>query len=105
MIDNETIDKAAELLLAAAPGSTVILFGSYARGDATEASDLDFMVVEPTVSAPIAEAVRLRRALRSLPAAVDLVVLSRDRSEYWRDTPKTLPYRALKEGRPYEQVA
>ena len=37
MVDEKTIDKAVQILLQAAPaGSEVILFGSYARGDATE---------------------------------------------------------------------
>jgi hypothetical protein len=34
-----------------------------------------------------------------------VVVLSRQRFEYWKDTPNTLSYRAVKEGKVYEQVA
>jgi len=38
----------------------VILFGSYARGDATEDSDVDFLVVEKDVPSNVTEVVRLR---------------------------------------------
>jgi predicted nucleotidyltransferase len=46
-----------------APGATIILFGSRARGDAREGSDLDFMVVEPEVKARREEMERLRLAV------------------------------------------
>ena len=66
---------------------------------------MDFIVVEPQVTNWAGEMVRLHDALLNLPLAVDVVVYSRDRFDYWRDTPNTLPYVALKEGRVYEQVA
>jgi len=50
MIDEATINKAVELLQQAAPDATIILFGSGARGEAKEDSDLDFLVVEPSVA-------------------------------------------------------
>jgi predicted nucleotidyltransferase len=105
VIDRQTIDQAAKLLLAAAPGSTVILFGSQARGDARPDSDVDFVVVEPQVTDWAEETVRLLDVLRALPVPADVIVFSRERFEYWKETPNTLPYVALKEGKPYEQVA
>ena len=105
MIDEQTIRRAAESLLRAAPGSKVILFGSHARGQAGAHSDLDFLVVEPEVSDWLGEMVRLREALRPLRVPVDVLVVSRSKFEYWRDTPNTVYYRAAKEGRVYEQVA
>lgn len=44
-----------ERLVAAANPSKVILFGSYARGDATEDSDLDLMVIEREASNKLRE--------------------------------------------------
>ena len=106
MIDQATIDKAAGMLLAAAPrGSKVILFGSHARGNADEDSDLDFLVVEPEVKGIYQEMVRLRRALRGLLVPIDVLVASEDYFEYWRDTPTTVYYDAAHEGKVYEQVA
>ncbi len=105
MIDEQTITKAANLLLAAAPGSKVILFSSYARGQADARSDLDFLVVEPEVKNRFDEMVRLAEVLRPLLLPVDVLVVSEEKFDYWRDTPNTVYYRAVKEGRVYEQVA
>ncbi len=105
MVTRETIEEAARLLLAAAPGSKVILFGSHARGDAREDSDVDFLVVEPQVKDTWAEMVRLAGVLRPLLLPVDVLVVSAERFDYWRDTPNTVMYRAVREGKVYEQVA
>ena len=105
MLEETTIQSAANLLLNAAPGAKVILFGSYARGDAQPCSDLDFLVIEPQVKDRMGEMFRLRKMLRGLPVAVDVIVISAERFEFWKDTPNTLAYQALKEGKVYEQVA
>ena len=65
MIDETTIRKAADMLLAAAPpGSKVILFGSYARGEADERSDLDFLVsFEPEASWDLLDLVDMKADL------------------------------------------
>lgn len=105
MIGDDVIAKAADLLLRAAPGSKVILFGSYARGDARPDSDLDFIVVEPEVRDRMAEMVRLREALRPLHVAADVLVVSAKTYEEWSDTPNTVVYEAAREGKVYEQVA
>jgi len=105
VIDERTVREAVDRLLRAAPGSTVILFGSYGRGQASGESDLDFLVVEPEVRDAPAEMVRLRQVLADLPVAVDVLVVSRERFDYWKDTPNTVMARALREGRVYEPVA
>jgi predicted nucleotidyltransferase len=58
---SEKIQQAVERLVAAANPSKVILFGSYARGDATENSDLDLMVIEQEVVSKFDEMVCLRQ--------------------------------------------
>jgi len=105
VVDRRTIEEAARTLLAAAPGSKVILFGSYARGEADPRSDVDFLVVEPQVEDAFAEEVRLINVLRPLRLAVDVVVVSRDEFRYWKDTPNTLPYEAVQEGDPHGPIA
>jgi predicted nucleotidyltransferase len=105
MADIEIVEKAARLLLEAAPGSRVILFGSCVRDEADPHSDIDFLVIEPEVKDRHAEMVRLRRVLRPLRIPVDVLVTSTEAFEEWRDTPNTVIYEAAREGRVYEQVA
>ena len=83
----------------------MILFGSHARGQGRPDSDLDFLVIEPEVDNPYAEMIRLREVLRTLLIPVDVIVASREKFDYWKDTPNTLYYRAAREGKVYEQVA
>ncbi len=106
MIDETTIQEAVKMLLAAAPpGSKVILFGSWARGQAGPHSDLDFLVVEPEGGSEFEEMVRLGEILAPLGVPVDVLVVSEAVFRYWVDTPNTVYYWAAKEGRAYEQVA
>jgi uncharacterized protein len=102
LLSRETIDRAARMLLDAAPsGSEVILFGSYARGDAGPDSDADFMVVEPFVDGQRSEMVRLRQVLRPLRIPVDVLVVSREGFEAWKDKINNVVYEAAREGRVY----
>jgi predicted nucleotidyltransferase len=99
MISGEQIQQAVERLVAAANPSKVILFGSYARGDATEDSDLDLMVIELEVSNQFDEMVRLRNAIGDMPIGVDLLVYSDREASRRSQVPGTLLYWAFKEGR------
>ena len=100
-IDEKTITSAVELLQRAAPGATIIVFGSCARGEVNENSDLDVLVVEPEVTDQWEEMVRLRRALRPIRLAADVIVVSQKTFDKWADTPNTILYEAAHEGRVY----
>jgi predicted nucleotidyltransferase len=99
MFDATVIEEAARRLSQAAPGARVILFGSHARGDADSRSDLDFLVVEPQVEHRGEESVRLRRVLRGLRLAADVIVVSARDVDEWRDVRGSLVHTALSEGR------
>jgi len=105
MIDEATIRKAVELLQQAAPGSTVIVFGSCARGEVTEDSDLDVLVVEEEVKDRLNEMVRLRDVLRPLGIPADVLVASKKTFEYWADTPNSIYYEAAQEGRVFHDLS
>jgi predicted nucleotidyltransferase len=94
------IDRAGRALIDAVPaGAKVILFGSHARGDADDGSDFDFLVIERDVENRLAEAVRLRRALRGLGAPVDVIVMDEALAQRRAKVRGTMVDRALREGR------
>ncbi len=99
MISEQTINQAAILLGKAAKPARVILFGSYARGDAGESSDLDFLVVEPTLQDKFGEMVRLRQVLRPLRVPVDVLVCSQAEVNQQQHACSTAVYWALREGK------
>ncbi len=76
VISEQTIQQAALLLGEAAKPAKVILFGSYARGDAREDSDVDFLVIESEPHDKFNEMVRLRQVLRPLKIPLDVLVYS-----------------------------
>lgn len=100
MIDAGMLNNAVQALAQAAPpAAQIVLFGSHARGDAHDDSDLDFLVIEPTLENRAHEMVRLRRALRPLRVPADVLVYSRDEVNRWGQQPGTALYWALREGR------
>jgi predicted nucleotidyltransferase len=58
----DRLRTAVERLVAAARPKQIILFGSHARGDADDHSDIDLLVVEPVVDDRFEEMIRLNRA-------------------------------------------
>lgn len=99
IVDENLIIEAGRRLAAAAPDAQVILFGSHARGDASSRSDVDFLVVEPEVDNEAEESVRLHRKLRDLRVPADVIVVSREYADRWRDVRGGLVHAALSQGR------
>ncbi len=75
------------------------MFGSYARGDADEDSDVDFLVIEPRVQSRHAEMVRLRAALQPLRIPVDILVVTEEQVREIAHIPGTTVHAALMEGK------
>lgn len=95
----DRLRTAVERLVAAARPRQIILFGSHARGDADDHSDIDLLVVEPVVDDRFEEMIRLSRALKGLVMPVDLLVVSEQEFEQRSATPGTVEHAARREGR------
>jgi predicted nucleotidyltransferase len=96
---DELLGEATRLLVEAAHPEKIILFGSYARGDFDEGSDLDLLIILPTVVDRFEEMVQLRLVLRDIPMPIDVIVYSRSDVEERQHLRGTMLYRALREGR------
>lgn len=95
----EQIANAVKRIAEAAKPEQILLFGSHARGDARDDSDLDLLVIESEVTDRAAEMVRLRRLLRPLRIPVDLLVYSRSDVDRWGHQPGSALFWALREGK------
>jgi len=79
MIDENLIQESLRRLREAAPDATrIILFGSAARGETTEDSDIDLLIVLPSAESRLRETVRLRKAVWDVPAPFDIIVVTED---------------------------
>jgi uncharacterized protein len=99
MTEEALIEEAGRRLSAAAPDADVILFGSRARGESRPDSDLDLLVIEPDFDRRGEEYGRLRRELRGLDVAIDLVIYRKREAEQWGNVPGSFLHRVLGEGR------
>ena len=84
----------------------IILFGSHARGNAGPDSDVDLLVVLRDAAPKRAKAVAIYELLAGSGLPKDVIVVSPEEVERYRDVPGTLIRSALREGRVlYERVA
>ncbi len=106
---NSTIDAMVDIIVREADPEQIILFGSRARGDAAETSDVDLLIVASEPFGPHRsrrkEMAKLWHALRGIPVSKDMLVYSRDEVEKWQDSINHVIGYALREGRLlYERV-
>jgi predicted nucleotidyltransferase len=99
MISDRQIQQVAVQLGNAANASQVILFGSYARGEATDRSDVDLMVVAETDLPRHKRAVALYKQFRPYPFGMDIVVYTPEEVEEGRKSALTFVSTVLREGR------
>lgn len=102
-ITDALIDEMVEAIVAEVDPEQVILFGSRARGEEEERSDIDLIVVEAepfgAKRSRHKELVRLYHAIAGFPVAADVLVYSHEDVDYWRDSLNHVLARALREGK------
>lgn len=99
-----TFDEIVQAIRSVAEPSAVVLFGSYARGNANEQSDIDLLVVRNRDFIP-GESRRkeLGRLYRAVAARVgipkDILLLTKHEFEDWRSTTNHPASEAFREGK------
>jgi predicted nucleotidyltransferase len=92
---NEVVRRVVEV----ARPDRIILFGSAARGEMTPDSDIDLLVVKSGVPHRRRLAQRIHRAFFGINAAVDVIVVTPEDVEAFRDAVGTVVGPAVREGR------
>jgi predicted nucleotidyltransferase len=77
----------------------IILFGSYARGAAGPDSDVDLLVVMDVRGSKRRQAVEIDLALSDRTFPLDLIVVTPEEYEKYRDVVGHILYPAVREGR------
>ncbi|NCC61351.1 MAG: nucleotidyltransferase domain-containing protein [Verrucomicrobiae bacterium] len=96
----DPLSESVRRLRGSMPAERIYLFGSRARGEATEDSDFDFLVVVP--DSPLPRYKREQKAFRALCGmgiAKDVVVFTRREFERGLQVVTSLPATVAREGR------
>lgn len=84
----------------------IILFGSAARGDTDEYSDLDVVIIKRTDERFVQRGIDAARLIRANVGAIDLLVYTPEEFERMRDDENPFIERVLTEGKVlYEKAA
>jgi uncharacterized protein len=99
MIESGQIEEVAARLAESAGAERVILFGSYARGEAGEHSDVDLLVVAPSRLPRFKRSRILYRSLSPYPFSMDIVVYTPEELESGKQSPLSFVSTVLREGK------
>lgn len=106
MTPDEAIQEITRRLVERFDPRRVILFGSHARGDATERSDVDLIVLLDQLGDWVKTTSEMHNSLSGLSIGCDIIVFTQDEFELERQIPGTAARYAETEGRTlYERAA
>ncbi len=97
------LDSAVSRIIETFDPLQVVLFGSHARGEADDDSDIDLLVVLPTVEpwgSPLKAMTAVRRVLRRLPICIDVIVTTPEHLATRARIPGSVIRNAIREGKP-----
>jgi predicted nucleotidyltransferase len=102
-ISDDVIDRMTRRIVREVHPQRIVLFGSWARGQANKDSDVDFLVVEREPfgrdRSRHQEAVRLWRCLSEFRVPTDILVYSASEVSQWKDSRNHVIGGALREGK------
>ncbi len=102
-VSDELIGRMVQRIVREVDPQRIVLFGSWARGDANDRSDVDLLVVEQEPFGPNRsrrqEAVRIWQCLYEFRLPTDILVCSVNEIDQWKDSRRRTVGRALKDGK------
>jgi len=98
VIDIEEIHKKVSTAAVKLHVKEAWLFGSYARGEASEDSDVDILFVVDNNSSHLSLIGSARKAMRAWHVPKDILVYRYDEFQDWQKVVGSLCYRVKKEG-------
>ena len=99
MITSAHLDEIVDRIVRHFDPEKIILFGSYARGEARDDSDLDLLVVAQTDLRPRQRFHAVRELLADYPVAFDLFLKTPEEYRRWRSVVNHIVYFADKYGK------
>ena len=99
MIEERQIRQVAEYIGQMMNAEQVILFGSHARGEATEHSDVDLLVVAKSDLPRFKRSRQVYVSLRPYPFGMDLLIYTPEEIEEARQSPLSFVSTALRDGK------
>ena len=98
MTNTDAIQVAVRRILESEQPKSIYLFGSQARGDQSEESDIDLLIEDDTDLSMSERYSRYRRLLRGMRRPFDLLIYTSEELEERRKDKYSVAHTALKEG-------
>jgi len=98
-IDEDLLEEVVRRILSVTQPEKIILFGSYARGEATEESDIDILIIQASDLPRYKRSTPIRLALRGLFPSKDIVIYTPEEVEEWKSASTSFIASVLREGR------
>lgn len=96
---NEILEETIKRILSVIQPTMVILFGSAARGEMHENSDIDLLIVTRSGTHRRKTAQKIYRNMIGVGFAADIVVVTEDDVERYKENPGLIIHHALEDGR------
>ena len=97
--EKRLLDEIVQRIMKVAHPRKIILFGSYARGEAGLASDLDILVIVDSAEPRYRRSAPLYGILSDILVPMDIMVYTPDEVEEWSDVRQAFITAAVREGK------